>query len=418
MPKPNEVSDVFDGEHYKTLLGKCVTAHGRTLLHRFFSDCRDLALGLSTDGFCPYKRQSQTCWPIIIFNYNLPPDIRFHLDRILCIGIIPGPRQTKDLDSFLVPLVEELLDLEQGVQAYDIRNGSMFDLHAYLILVFGNIPAVAKLMRMKGHNAKCPCRACNIIGVCMNGSTNYTYYIPLHCDGAALYNALDLPLCMHAEFLQNACEVTQQTTDKVAEECAMCYGIKGVPLLASLSSLKFPTSFPYDFMHLVWENIVKSLMLLWTRNFSGLHERSPRASKGLKAPKALKAKPSNEEEKKQPYYIKKTVWDAIGKATDMAGSTIPSAFGCCMPDIAQQQHKFSAEAWSIWAMLLGLVLLCKTFSDMVFYDHFVKLITLINICLRFELSKRNIQHLWTGFAKWVEDYERQVFQLLSSYFLH
>ena len=43
--------------------------------HKFFSDECDIALGLSLNGFCPFKQQNQTCWPLILFIYNLPPDI-------------------------------------------------------------------------------------------------------------------------------------------------------------------------------------------------------------------------------------------------------------------------------------------------------------------------------------------------------
>jgi hypothetical protein len=41
-----------------------------------FSDERDIARGLSTDGFSPFKKRKKTCWPIILFNYNLPPEIQ------------------------------------------------------------------------------------------------------------------------------------------------------------------------------------------------------------------------------------------------------------------------------------------------------------------------------------------------------
>ena len=39
-----------------------------------FSDECDIALGLLTDGFAPFKKHNKTCWPIILFNYNLPPE--------------------------------------------------------------------------------------------------------------------------------------------------------------------------------------------------------------------------------------------------------------------------------------------------------------------------------------------------------
>ncbi|THU92541.1 hypothetical protein K435DRAFT_576560, partial [Dendrothele bispora CBS 962.96] len=56
-----EITDVFDGSHYKSLCGQYVTVGGQPLDHKFFSDRRDIALGLSSDGFAPWRRRSKTC---------------------------------------------------------------------------------------------------------------------------------------------------------------------------------------------------------------------------------------------------------------------------------------------------------------------------------------------------------------------
>jgi hypothetical protein len=55
--------------------------------------------------------------------------------------------------------------LQHGVQAFDALSGKMFLLRGYLILVFGDIPAVSMIMRMSGHNGFSPCRMCKILGV-------------------------------------------------------------------------------------------------------------------------------------------------------------------------------------------------------------------------------------------------------------
>ena len=102
-----------------------------------------------------------TAWPVILFNYNLPPDLRTHLDHILCYGIIPGPKPPKDVDSFLIPLYNKLAQLSKGVDGtLDLSVEEFFVLRAYLILLFGDMPAISKLLMMKGHNGHCPCRYC------------------------------------------------------------------------------------------------------------------------------------------------------------------------------------------------------------------------------------------------------------------
>lgn len=51
-----KVTDVFDGALYRELCEREVTMDGKTLPHWYFSDRRDIALGLSLDGFTPFKR--------------------------------------------------------------------------------------------------------------------------------------------------------------------------------------------------------------------------------------------------------------------------------------------------------------------------------------------------------------------------
>jgi len=55
----------------------------------FFSDPQDIALELLTDGFRLFEHHPKTAWPIILFNYNLPPEERFQKDNIILMGIIP-----------------------------------------------------------------------------------------------------------------------------------------------------------------------------------------------------------------------------------------------------------------------------------------------------------------------------------------
>jgi hypothetical protein len=65
---------------HRELLDKHVIIGEETYPHCYFDDHRDIALGLLTDGFGPFKCQKQTCWPLIVFNYN------FHVK--LSVGVI------------------------------------------------------------------------------------------------------------------------------------------------------------------------------------------------------------------------------------------------------------------------------------------------------------------------------------------
>lgn len=162
---PGRTTDVFDGDHYRSLLGKRVVIDGHETSHTYFSDPRDIALGLATDGFGPFKHRKSTAWPLILFNYNLGPEVRIHHESNIPVGVVPGPKKPVDIDSFLWPLVCELNQLQLGVRAYDGLEKQLFLLRAFLIIGAGDIPAITMLMNMKGHNGFCPCRICKITGI-------------------------------------------------------------------------------------------------------------------------------------------------------------------------------------------------------------------------------------------------------------
>jgi len=143
--KPGVTKDIFDGSHYQSLLESTVPAGVAHPLF-YFSDEHDIALGLSTDGFAPFRKRKQTCWPIILFNYNLPPEVCFQKKYCIHVATVPGPKKPWNWDSFCWPLAQELIQLEMGVKAFDAISLSIFLLHAYLILVFGDIPAMALVM--------------------------------------------------------------------------------------------------------------------------------------------------------------------------------------------------------------------------------------------------------------------------------
>jgi hypothetical protein len=392
----DNIEDVFDSANYKKLKGQFVTIDGQRMCHTFFDDPRDIALGISTDGFCPFKRRKQTCWPILLFNYNLPPEVRFSIHRLICAAVVPGPNKPKDFDSFLYPLVQELLELAAGIKTWDSGAAKHFWLRAHLILGFGDYPAMSMLLQMKGHNSIFPCRMCLIEGLRIPDHAATTHYVPLNRSqhpsvihretrrGVAVYDPARLPLRTHAQFMKHAHLVQFANDDATSEELGKACGIKGIPLLSCLPSLFFPTSFPFDFMHLIYENLIKNLVLLWTGAFKDLDHSG------------------------EDYVLEPSVWEAIGEATGRSGATIPSVYGARPQNIASDKTYCTADSWSFWALYLGPVLLQRRFINSDYYDHFITLVQLLNICLKFSISPEEIQKVRVGFQEWVTEYERYV----------
>jgi len=289
------------------------------------------------------------------------------------------------MDSFLYPVVQELLKLSVGVKAYDVVEKEIFVLRAYLLTVFGDIPAVSMLLRVKGHNAILPCRLCTIQGTRIPKSKTTTYYVPLSYKNLDPdrpdYDPANLPMRTHKQFMAQANEVQSAETNAESERLAQQYSINGVPLLGILDSLDLPLSTGYEFMHLIFENLVPNLALLWSGNFKTLNN-------------------------KQPFVFDKAAWKAIGATAAGSRPTMPSSYGASVPNIATDRSSFSAETWSQWALFVGPVALNGRFSNRKYYDHFCELVELINLCLKFELSKDDVLKIRDGFVSWVQKYER------------
>ncbi|KAF8604901.1 hypothetical protein BDV93DRAFT_84112, partial [Ceratobasidium sp. AG-I] len=234
-----------------------------------------------------------------------------------------------------------------------------------------------------------PCRACKIKAVHAVGhKTNYT---PLsrafvrHADPPC-YDPLDLPLRTHADYLKDAIHVESATTDLAENRRARRTGIKSLSPLVRISSLNFPKSFPHDFMHVMFENIIPMLLDLWTqsgkwKSFGTEHE---------------------------DYHLPPDVWSAIGKACASSGKTIPSAFGCRVPDVAKSRYELTAESKCLFATHIGPALLRNRFRYPCFYQHFVRLVQLIHTCLDLEITRQHVEEVRRDFSRWVQDFERCV----------
>ncbi|CAG8757669.1 997_t:CDS:2, partial [Cetraspora pellucida] len=95
------IGDVFDGNRYKSLVASGL-----------FTDLRNIALIASTDGYQLFKKKQNNCWIVLLLNVNLPPDQRVKKENLMITAIIPGSKSSKDFNSFLKLLVDELKCLE------------------------------------------------------------------------------------------------------------------------------------------------------------------------------------------------------------------------------------------------------------------------------------------------------------------
>src|SRR4051812_14717831 len=71
---------------------------------QFAFEPRNVRLGLCTDGFNPFNRESYSCWPVIVTPYNSPPELCMTTPYLFLTALIPGPHSPKDnIDIYLRP---------------------------------------------------------------------------------------------------------------------------------------------------------------------------------------------------------------------------------------------------------------------------------------------------------------------------
>ncbi|XP_060970192.1 uncharacterized protein LOC133037268 [Cannabis sativa] len=114
----------------------------------FAVDSRSVRMGLASDGFNPFSNMTSTysLWPVILIPYNMPPWASTNGTNYLMSLLIPGPKSPgKDYDVFLKPLIEELKELWEGVEAYDSYEKCSFRLQVAVLWTISDFPAYAYL---------------------------------------------------------------------------------------------------------------------------------------------------------------------------------------------------------------------------------------------------------------------------------
>ena len=111
------------------------------------------------DWFQPFKHSKYSCGALYISILNLPRSERYSSDNVVLLGVIPGPKEPDlTINSFLEPLVDELLQLWNGVVMK--AHSSSVLVRSALICVACDIPAACKVCGFVSHNSLLACSRC------------------------------------------------------------------------------------------------------------------------------------------------------------------------------------------------------------------------------------------------------------------
>jgi hypothetical protein len=160
-----EMHDIWDGSVLQDFDGP----DGQPFMRRSGNEGR-LVFGLNVDGFNAYggsnsgKRLSVGGMYMVCF--NLPPEIRYDVENVYLVGIIPGPDEpsTSEINHMLRPLIDGLLVLWQGGVYLSSTpkhcHGRL--IQAALIPLICDLPAARRVSGLGAHSFRLFCSECKL----------------------------------------------------------------------------------------------------------------------------------------------------------------------------------------------------------------------------------------------------------------
>ncbi|CAM6122643.1 unnamed protein product [Calypogeia fissa] len=134
----------------------------------FAQEPRNVRMALGLDGVNPYGDNSRawSTWPVILFNYDLPPWLVTKKFFIILAMLLPGKDSVTEeqIDVLMAPLVDDLKQLwEDGVECFDVLDRPTlprkFKLRAMVMWTINDYPGYG-LISGQQHNGYKGCVIC------------------------------------------------------------------------------------------------------------------------------------------------------------------------------------------------------------------------------------------------------------------
>lgn len=140
--------DVYDGRIWKKFM--------RYKGLPFLEENHSYGFILNLDWFQPYKHLQYSVGVIYLCVLNLPPNVRYKLQNVCLIGIIPGPREPENtVNEYIKPLVEDLKQFWDGVELNVCTTTTVQKrkVRCAILCCSCDLPAGRKLCGFMGHSA-------------------------------------------------------------------------------------------------------------------------------------------------------------------------------------------------------------------------------------------------------------------------
>ena len=373
--------------------------HGTDLIQAFEDGCigaDDIALMFSIDGAQLYAMKALACWIYIWVLLNLPPALRYKKDHVFIGGFIPGPKNPKNLDSFLFPGLQHLVALQkEGLQIWDAALQREITSKIFLVLITADGPGMMHITGLVGYHGKHGCRLyCGMKGRREEHGKHYfpallkpANYAVRDCDHPDI-DVRDLPKPSCERYHLNLQELVTSPNNRNYRARRLKTGISKPSIFSGIDrsfTLGLPHSAGSDIMHLAALNISDLMISLWrgTIDCTSPDDRSTWDWAVLRG----------------------DVWQQHGKAVADALPYLPSSFDRPPRNIAEKLTS-GYKAWEFLLYLYGLGpgLLYGLLPD-AYYTNFCKLVRGIRLVHQHKITLDNVREAQLALASFTQEFE-------------
>jgi len=284
---------------------------------------------------------------------SMPTSTRFKIASQLLVTVTPGPKEPKDLESFLHPVMEELNRLARGVPGFKVAGvDGPQEVRVLLLQMTSDMPGGNKMTGMKDSNGRQPSRFQDFHGVCVEGSNHY-YFPDKDPSNKSASRAKLFDIKNYNKNRRTASSRTeavdiieaarlQNRSKTFVEQLMRDSGYKGYCLMACPSPAEKaayphmsylwdvgPSSTPYDVMHLVLQNNVSNL---W-RLFSGVWKDSNKAP--------------------HKWAMTESVAEVVGADIAAARATVPLFQARGLRNVKTHYKSYKAVEWMFFVLSTG-----------------------------------------------------------------
>lgn len=152
-------------------------------------------------------------------------------------------------------------------------------------------------------------------------------------------------------------------------------------------------------MHILFENIMKELLLLWEGKY--------KAAQITQTVGGSLGTASNED-----YVIPEHTWKVMNAEVSHSNKSVPSQI-CRGISSLTTRGFWTAETYSFFMTHLGPILLKGRLATK-YYQHFLKLSEMARILTQIEIAEDQLEVVESGMRAWVEQFEKYVIYVAQS----